>query len=116
MSRLQFVLLALSAAACASPPPAQAPEPQLQSSARPRADAIITTYPGRGVTRLPDSVIARFKLDAAFYKKFASAGGIPVISSALVPDEALLVTRDIMIHMLSKRPDLKADLIQRGGR
>jgi len=61
-------------------------------------------------------VIARFKLDTSFYKKYASAGGIPVISSALVPDEALLVTRDIMVHMLSKRPDLKADIIQRGGR
>ena len=42
--------------------------------------------------------------------------GIRVISSANVPDEALLVTRDIVRHMLLKRPDLRADIIQRGGR
>jgi len=86
------------------------------SSARPRADALITTYRGRGVTALPDSVRRRFNLDTTFYAKFADAAGIPVIASALVPDEALLVTRDIITHMLVKRPDLRADIIQRSGR
>jgi hypothetical protein len=68
------------------------------------------------VTQLPDSVQRRFNLDTAFYAKFASADGIPVIASAKVPDEALLVTRDIIRHMLLKRPDLRANIIQRGGR
>ena len=86
------------------------------SRARPRADALITGYRGRGVTSLPDSVRRRFNLDTTFYSKFADAGGIPVIASALVPDEALLVTRDIIAHMLAKRPDIRADIVQRGGR
>jgi hypothetical protein len=83
---------------------------------RPRADALITMYKGAPVTTLPDTVRRRFNLDTTFYAKFADASGIPVISSALVPDEALMVARDIMTHMLSKRPDLRADIIQRGGR
>ncbi len=81
----------------------------------PRADALISSYPGR-VARLPDSVQRRFNLDTSFYAKYASADGIPVIASTKVPDEALLVTRDIIRHMLRKRPDVRTDIIQRGGR
>jgi hypothetical protein len=105
--------MVLFAGGCASQ--GARPEPQA-ARVRPRPDAIITTYAGTGVTPIPDSVRRRFTLDTSFYAKFASADGIPVIASALVPDEALLVTRDIMRHMLSKRPDLRADIIQRGGR
>ena len=83
---------------------------------RPRPDALISKYRGGGVTSLPDSVRRRFNLDTTFYAKYADASGIPVISSAKVPDEALLVTRDIIRHMLLKRPDIRADIIQRGGR
>ena len=86
------------------------------TGARPRSDALITRYRGTGVLELPDSIRARFHLDTTFYAKYASADGIPVISSARVPDEALLVTRDILRHMLAKRPDVRADIIQRGGR
>lgn len=42
-----------------------------------------------------------------FYKKYTDATGIPVISSEKVPDLALLVARDIVIHMLSKRADVR---------
>jgi hypothetical protein len=45
-----------------------------------------------------------------FYKKHADALGIPVVSSERVPDAALLVARDIVIHMLAKRPDLREAL------
>lgn len=83
---------------------------------RPRPDALITKYRGRGVTALPDSVRRRFNLDTTFYAKFADGDGIPVIASARVPDEALLVTRDIIRHMLMKRADIRADIIERGGR
>ena len=75
---------------------------------RPRPDALVATYRGRGVTPLPDSVRRRFNLDTTFYARFASANGIPVIASARVPDEALLVARDIVNHMLVRRPDLRA--------
>src|SRR5215813_14935571 len=46
-----------------------------------------------------------------FYKKYSDALGIPIVSSEKVPDAALLVARDITIHMLSKRPDLREALI-----
>jgi hypothetical protein len=111
----RFVLLAPLVVACA--PSAVTPVQQGAPRVRPRADAIITTYNGSGkISAIPDSVRQTFNLDTSFYAKYSSADGIPVIASARVPDEAVLVARDIMRHMLSKRPDLRADIIQRGGR
>ncbi len=55
-------------------------------------------------------VPAGLKLDP-FYKKYTEALGIPIVSSEKPPDAALLVARDIVIHMLSKRPDLRQALI-----
>ncbi|MGH9888110.1 MAG: hypothetical protein ACREBE_21435, partial [bacterium] len=85
---------------------------------RPWADALVTTYPGTGVTQLPDAVRARFELDTTtgLYAKYADAGGIPVLASLKVPDEALLVARDIINHMLAARADIRANIIGRGGR
>ena len=83
---------------------------------RPWADALITTYPGTGVTPVPDAVRTRFKLDTTFYGKHVDAMGIPVIASAKVPDEAMLVARDIITHMLSLRADIRSNLIKRGKR
>lgn len=51
-----------------------------------------------------------------FYKKYADAFGIPIVSSEKVPDDALLVARDIVNYMLVKRPDVRAALIKRGAR
>ena len=48
-----------------------------------------------------------------FYKKYVDAQGIPVISSDKVPDDALLVARDIVNSMLAKRPDIRAAMIKR---
>jgi hypothetical protein len=48
-----------------------------------------------------------------FYTKYVDAQGIPVISSDKVPDDALLVARDIVNSMLAKRPDLRAALVAR---
>ena len=48
-----------------------------------------------------------------FYKKHADALGIPIVSSEKVPDAALLVARDIVIHMLAKRPDLREAMVGR---
>lgn len=48
-----------------------------------------------------------------FYRKYTDALGIPIVSSEKVPDVALLVARDITIHMLSKRPDLRQAMIGR---
>src|SRR5215475_928163 len=48
-----------------------------------------------------------------FYKKHADAMGIAILSSEKVPDAALLVARDIVIHMLAKRPDLRAEMAKK---
>jgi hypothetical protein len=48
-----------------------------------------------------------------FYTKYVDAQGIPVLSSDKVPDDALLVARDIINSMLARRPDLRAALIAR---
>ena len=39
-----------------------------------------------------------------FYTKYVDAQGIPVIASEKVPDDALLVARDIVNTMLATRP------------
>jgi hypothetical protein len=48
-----------------------------------------------------------------FYKKYTDALGISIVSSEKVPDAALLVARDIAIHMLAKRPDLRAEMVKK---
>jgi hypothetical protein len=51
-----------------------------------------------------------------FYKKYADALGIPVLSSEKVPDTALLVARDIVVHMLAHRADLREAMIAQNWR
>lgn len=41
-----------------------------------------------------------------FYVRHIDAGGIPIVASAKVPDEALRSARDIAVAMLAERPDL----------
>jgi hypothetical protein len=48
-----------------------------------------------------------------FYKKYVDALGIPIATSAKVPDAALLVARDIVQFMLANRPDLRKELIRK---
>ena len=48
-----------------------------------------------------------------FYKKYVDALGIPVLASENVPDDALLVMRDIVNSMLAMRPDVRKALIAR---
>ena len=50
------------------------------------------------------------KLDP-FYVKYVDARGIPVVSSAKVPDVALVAAADLVRNMLAKRPDLLEALI-----
>lgn len=49
---------------------------------------------------------------SSFYKKYVDADGIPIVSSEKVSDQALLRARDIVKHMLSLIPDVKAKMIQ----
>lgn len=48
----------------------------------------------------------------SFYKKYLDAGGIPIVSSAQVADEALLKAKDIIVDMLSMIPNEKQKMIQ----
>ena len=54
---------------------------------------------------------AELKLDP-FYKKYVDAAGIPVVSSDKVPDRALLGAREIVIHMLSQRDDVRGAIVK----
>ncbi|MEH3121672.1 MAG: glycoside hydrolase [Sphingomonas phyllosphaerae] len=58
---------------------------------------------------------AALKLDA-FYKRYVDAAGLPIVSSAAVPDAALLAARDSALAMLADRPDLRHAMIARGFR
>ncbi len=57
----------------------------------------------------------RLALDP-FYAKYLDARGIPVTTSGRVPDAALFAARDTVDAMLSKRPDLRRQLIKMGER
>ncbi|MES2338905.1 MAG: glycoside hydrolase [Pseudomonadota bacterium] len=51
-----------------------------------------------------------------FYTRYVAAAGIPVLSSARVPDAALIAARDIVTGMLAHRPDLAAQIVRSGTR
>jgi len=72
---------------------------------------IVTSYAGAMIAAPP----ATLGLDP-FYKKYADAFGIPVVSSEKVDDDALLMARDIVNYMLVKRPDVRAVLVERKAR
>ena len=58
---------------------------------------------------------AALRLDP-FYAKYLDAEGIPITTSARVPDAALLAARDIVVTMTSQRPDIRRRLIAMGAR
>lgn len=73
--------------------------------------AVFPSYESTMVIGVPDS----FHLNS-FYKKYSDAFGIPIVSSEKVPDEALLIARDIVNYMLMKRMDIRNELIKRKAR
>src|SRR5687767_3305983 len=83
-----------------------------QSAPGPEPKALVEDYARYLVGPLPDAL----PYDRTFYKKYVNAHGIPVISSAKVPDAALLLARDIVVFMLAGRPDLRTEMIARGYR
>jgi hypothetical protein len=74
----------------------------------PKAPPLLQDYIAFSVTAPP----AALELDP-FYKKHVDAHGIPVVTSAKVPDAALLMARDIVQFMLANRPDLRRELIRK---
>jgi hypothetical protein len=110
--RVLAPLLMASALACATGPGSRDSDAVPHTPGIPRSDALITDYASATIALPPASL----GLDADFYKKYVSAGGIPIISSARVPDVALLVARDIVNHMLLMRPDLRQYMVENGQR
>lgn len=74
-------------------------------------EKFVTDYAKAMIAPPPDSL----KLDP-FYKKHADAYGIPIVSSHKVPDNALLMARDIVNYMLIKRPDIRGQLMKQKAR
>lgn len=50
----------------------------------------------------------------AFYQKYVDAGGIPIVSSGSVKDEALLRAGKVITQILSKRSDIKDCMVKKG--
>jgi cyclophilin family peptidyl-prolyl cis-trans isomerase len=69
---------------------------------------LVPSYVRAAIRPVPESLGV-----SPFYKKYVDALGIPVISSEKVPDDALLVARDIVNSMLAARPDVRRALIGR---
>jgi hypothetical protein len=78
-----------------------------QRTPRVQGPPIIGSYDKLIITKPP----VELHLDT-FYQKYADAYGIPVIASAKVSDDALLVARDIINYMLVKRPDIRAEMLK----
>ena len=83
--------------------------PQIQESQDPREMALVKTINEELISKPPSKLM----LDP-FYEKYVDAMGIPVIASAAVSDTAILVARDIIIHMLAERPDIRRAMVQSG--
>lgn len=83
-------------------------QPTLKTSGK---GAIIKDYFKANITKPPKHLT----LDP-FYQKYIDAQGIPITASSDVPDVALIVARDIVLHMLSERPDLRKEMVRNGTR
>ncbi len=73
------------------------------------------------VTAPPDSIFEKFRegdRDVArrFYKKYLDVGGVPVLASADVDDEALRRTHEIVTHLMAGRPDVLEAMAKYGTR
>jgi hypothetical protein len=76
-----------------------------------KSEKAITAY-NKTMISAPPSTLG---LDS-FYKKYSDAFGIPIVSSNKVPDDALLIARDIVNYMLVKRADIRNTLIRQKAR
>jgi hypothetical protein len=108
MRRISIAALAVWAAACSSgtgATPTEAPPivPAVEYDAAPPS-------PTARVVPPPADEVARLGLDS-FYAKYASARGLPVVSSVLVSDYALLEAAHLIERMLEGRDDVLQAMI-----
>jgi hypothetical protein len=81
-----------------------------------RPKPIVDDYLKYVVTAPTPEIVERFKLDTAYYKKYADANGYPILASGKVPDAALAIVRDQVNYMLGHRPDIRDTMIAHGAR
>ncbi len=105
---------AVPALVCATSERARADDPKPRPSptsavVKPmRGEPLLKDYVKATVGPIPPSL----RLDP-FYRKHVDALGIAIVSSDKAPDAALLVARDIVIHMLAQRPDVRRAMVER---
>ena len=109
INHFKAALALLVCISCATPKATVTTTPPKATAARPAP--LIPSYNKAMITPPP----AQLALDS-FYKKYSDAFGIPIVSSEKVPDDALLVARDIVNYMLLKRMDVRTALIARKAR
>ena len=78
-------------------------------------DALLIEMSALRVWRQPGTAIHLASPPAAlgmdpFYEQYIDVGGVPVVSSADVPDEALVSVAQMLAEMLTHRPDLLGDI------
>ncbi|NQV33094.1 MAG: hypothetical protein HQ515_10395 [Phycisphaeraceae bacterium] len=69
---------------------------------------------GRGNRASQADLQDSLKIYRDFYKKYIDVKGMPVVAAAVVADEALQRTYDMVTHMLAGRPDILQGLLDRG--
>jgi hypothetical protein len=67
------------------------------------------------VTAVPESVRSRLSLDP-FYEKHVDANGLSVLASGEPADESLILACELLNNMMSKRDDVRLELIRRKAR
>jgi hypothetical protein len=102
-------------------PPGWKPPAELRAFAAPplptdRPKPIVDDYLKYVVTAPPQAIVDRFKLDTAFYQKYADANGYPILASGRVSDAAVAIVRDQVNYMLGNRPAIRDTMIAHGGR
>ena len=102
-------------------PPGWKPPSELKGFVAPpfpadRPKPIVDDYLKYVVTAPPQEIVDRFKLDTAYYKKYADANGYPILASARVSDAAVAIVRDQVNYMLGNRPAIRDTMIAHGGR
>ncbi len=107
-----FGLLLLTCAACSSPASLAMTDARPSTDARVE-DASIASDANLSFADCQAALIvppASLEL-SPFYSKYLDVGGLPLLGSSQVRDAAFPVACDILVHMLSKRPDVLAALI-----
>jgi hypothetical protein len=81
-----------------------------------RPTAVVDDYLRYVVTEPPPAIVARYKLDTTFYRKYADASGLPILASGTVSSAAVAIVRDQVNYMLGSRPDVRDTMVAHGAR